>query len=86
MMTSRPQMRPAFVHVVREAFEWADAEVRDALSGPLESLRRIFGDRVRETSLRELCGDDRAADPLTVAHDLSRAPGHGNDELPRALA
>jgi amidase len=56
---------PSKIHVVREAFEWADAEVRDALIASLESLRQLFGDRVRETSLQELCGDERAADPAT---------------------
>ncbi len=53
------------IHLVREAFEWIDIEVRDALRGALESLRNTFDNRVRESTLAELCGDDRAANPTT---------------------
>ena len=49
------------VHLVREAFALADADVRQALQGPIEQLRQLGAD-VRETSLGELCGDARAAD------------------------
>src|SRR3954468_5843163 len=48
--------------LVREAFDLADAAVRDALDAPTKKLRDVFGDRVRECSLSELCGDERAAD------------------------
>lgn len=50
------------IHLVKEAFELADPEVRDALGGPVEHLRQIYGARVRETSLGQLCGNERAAD------------------------
>jgi amidase len=50
--------KPATIHLIREAFAVADADVQDALSEPLHRLREIFGGAVRETSLRELVGDD----------------------------
>jgi amidase len=53
------------IHLVREAFELADAEVRAALSPAVDRVREVFGRRVRETSLAEICNDDRAADPTT---------------------
>lgn len=46
------------IHLIREAFAVADADVQDALTEPLRRLREIFGGAVRETSLRELVGDD----------------------------
>lgn len=52
-------------HLVREAFEIADAEVRAAFSSAIKCLRDTFDGRVRETSLAELCGDPRAADLST---------------------
>ena len=42
------------VHLVKEAFATADLEVVEALSAPIEQLRRIFGDKVKETTLREI--------------------------------
>ena len=56
---------PSKIHIVREAFELADAETRQALSGAIAGLRDTFGDCVRETSLSELCRDERAADLST---------------------
>jgi amidase len=53
---------PAVVHVVPEAFTLSDADVREALQSAVERLRAVFGERVRETSLGEFCGDLRAAD------------------------
>ena len=50
--------KPATIHLIREAFAVADADVQDALSESLRRLREIFGDAVRETSLREVVGDD----------------------------
>jgi len=50
--------KPATIHLIREAFAVADADVQDALSESLRRLREIFGGAVRETSLRELIGDD----------------------------
>jgi len=53
------------IHLVREAFQLADEEVREALSAAIEQLRKQFPGRVRDTSLAELCSDDRAVDPMT---------------------
>jgi amidase len=60
----RPSSSPV-IHLVKEAFELADPEVRAALDPAVEGVRQSFGDRVRETSLAELCGDKRAADSTT---------------------
>jgi amidase len=59
------QKSPPTIHLVREAFGLAGEDVRTALAGAIESLRSKFGDRVRETSLADLCGDARAADTMT---------------------
>ena len=56
---------PRTIHLVREAFDLADADVRQALSGAIDCLRDMPGSRVRETSLGELCRDQRAADLAT---------------------
>jgi amidase len=53
------------IHIVGEAFQWADKEVRDALSSVIDRLRSERPGCVRETSLAELCVDDRASDPMT---------------------
>jgi amidase len=49
--------RVARVHLVTEAFALCEPEARRALSGPLDALRRLFGDRIRETSLHEFDGE-----------------------------
>ena len=50
--------KPAAIHLIREAFALADADIQQALSEPLRRLREVFGDAVRESSLQELVGDD----------------------------
>jgi amidase len=50
--------KPTTIHLIREAFALADADVQEALSEPLRRLREIFGGVVRESSLQELVGDD----------------------------
>jgi amidase len=50
--------KPATIHLIREAFALADADVQGALSEPKRRLREIFGDIVRESSLQELVADD----------------------------
>ena len=50
--------KPATIHLIREAFDLADADVQEALSEPLQRLREIFGGAVRESSLQELVADD----------------------------
>ena len=76
-MESRPAQsqtvptRPRAVHLLAEAFALANAEVCDALAPAVASLRELWGDRVRETSLAELCHDTEAAD-LANWHDCYR--------------
>jgi amidase len=50
--------KPTNIHLIREAFALADADVQEALSEPVRQLRDIFGSAVRESSLQELVGDD----------------------------
>jgi len=45
-------VEPAAVHLIKEAWEIADPEVREALAPALARLRRLWGARVRETSMR----------------------------------
>jgi len=52
-----PKKQPT-IHLIREAFALADADVQEALSEPLRRIRQIFGGAVRESSLRELVADD----------------------------
>lgn len=54
-MSSR---EPTTIHLVREAFDLADADIQQSLSQPLQRLRETFGDVVRESSLQELVGDN----------------------------
>ncbi len=56
---------PRTLHLVREAFEMTDPHIRQVLDGPIEHIRSVFGGRVCETSLGDLCGDVRAADLAT---------------------
>ena len=49
----------------REPLALCDADVRQALEGPLDRVREIFPDAVRETSLQRLLGDTQAADLST---------------------
>lgn len=49
---------PETVHVLHDAFESADPEVREALDRPLRELRERFGAKVRETTLGDLAGGD----------------------------
>lgn len=50
--------KPTTIHLIREAFVLADADVQESLSEPLQRLREIFGGAVRESSLQELVSDD----------------------------
>jgi amidase len=50
--------KPTTIHLIRDAFAIADADVQEALSEPLRRLREILGDVVRESSLQELLGDN----------------------------
>jgi amidase len=56
------------VHILRETLALCDPEVRQALAEPLRVLRECFGDKVKETALREIDGE--AADTgLTSWYD-----------------
>jgi amidase len=50
--------KPATIHLIRDAFDLADADVQQSLSEPLHRLREIFGAAMRESSLQELVSDD----------------------------
>ncbi|MFO0845673.1 MAG: amidase [Gemmataceae bacterium] len=52
---------PGPIYLVREAFDLADAEVRQALEGAVRRLREGFGPRVREVSLGEVGGEANLA-------------------------
>jgi amidase len=56
-----PPVEVGTIHLVHEAFDVADVAVRKGLEPTLKNLRNVFGERVRESSLGELCGDERAA-------------------------
>src|SRR5882724_4229982 len=49
---------PETIHLIREAFALADADVQEALSEPVRRLRETFGGAVPESSLQELVADD----------------------------
>jgi amidase len=44
------------VHLVTEAFALCEPDALRALDAPLEALRRLFGDRLQETSIHEIDG------------------------------
>jgi len=46
--------QPAAIHFLREAFDVCDPEVAAALQNPLRILQERFGNRVRNTSIREI--------------------------------
>jgi amidase len=50
--------KPATIHLIRDAFAVADADVQGALSEPLRRLGEIFGGAVREASLQQVLNDD----------------------------
>src|SRR5207244_11745158 len=50
---------PVTIHVIQEAFELADPDVQQGLLESVRSVRNLFGERVRETSLRDLAADDK---------------------------
>jgi amidase len=48
-----------------DALNLSDVDVKHALASAIDSMRRLFGERVRTTSLAELCGNDEAGDLQT---------------------
>src|SRR5262249_58848889 len=59
--------QPGAIFVIRDAFDLADAEVQQALAGPVAMLRHRFGARLRELWLRDVDGDDTGANFPTWA-------------------
>ncbi len=57
-----PAATPATIRLVTEAFDTADADVRDALRPAVEFVERVFETRIARASLAELCGDVSAMD------------------------
>ncbi|MFZ5449396.1 MAG: amidase [Thermodesulfobacteriota bacterium] len=49
------------IHVLQEALDLCDLEVRQALAEPFWILRELFKDMVKETSIREIDGEPREA-------------------------
>jgi amidase len=56
---------PRIIHFLTDAFDISDVDVKHALEPAIESIRRLFGERVHSTSLAELCGCAEAADLTT---------------------
>jgi len=50
---------PVTIHVIQEAFELADPDVQQGLLESVRCVRTLFGERVREISLRDLAADDK---------------------------
>jgi amidase len=50
------------IHLLIDAFDLSDADVKHALEPAINSIRQLFGDKVRDTSLTELCGNGEVAD------------------------
>lgn len=50
--------KPATIHLIREAFAIADADVQGALSEPMRRLRETFGGAMLESSLKDLVADE----------------------------
>jgi amidase len=46
------------IHLVSEAWDLIDTEVKEGLAGALQLLRSLFPGKLRETSMREIDGED----------------------------
>jgi amidase len=57
---SQSANKPETIHVIQEAFILADPDVQQALSDPVCRLRDLFGEGVRQTSLRDLAADGKS--------------------------
>lgn len=56
------QNEASTLHVIPEAFSICDPEVRNALQPHVETLRKLFGNRMCETSIRELDSETDSTD------------------------
>jgi amidase len=52
-----PDEEPATIHYLQEAFSIVDSDVRQALEVPVRRLRSLFGRRLRDSSVREIGGE-----------------------------
>src|SRR5215216_4472862 len=59
--------KPGTIHLIRDAFALADADVQEAVSKPIRKLREMFGNAVRQSSLQELVADDAGHSFMTWA-------------------
>ncbi len=55
-----PASTPGTIHLIREAFALADANVQQALSEPVRRLREFFPQQAQECSLCEFAADESA--------------------------
>jgi len=58
---------PGKIHLIKDAFALADAQVQTALSQPVRHLRDFFGERVHEVPLSDLTADDSESNFATWA-------------------
>jgi amidase len=65
------EARPSNIYLIRETFSISDDEVRQALQNPLRRLREIFGNRVREISIREIDQEPSSTD-MDTWNDIYR--------------
>jgi amidase len=54
--------KPAVIHLIKEAFEVADPQIAAAVLDCADTIKDVFGDCIRETSLREIDGEDSVQD------------------------
>jgi amidase len=63
-----PGEEPGTIHLIEEAFSIADTDVHQALEDPVRNLRSLFGERLRDTSVREI-HDESESTGLQAWHD-----------------
>lgn len=63
--------RPETVHLIPEAFQLCDPELRTVLEEPLEKLQKLFGKRLHSTSLR-LIDEEKNASELEFWREIYR--------------
>jgi amidase len=63
---------PGNIHVLKEALEIADEEVRAVVAAPVDRLRNLFSGKVRETSILAIDGgaSDRGLDPWLETYSI----------------
>lgn len=65
------KQEPQTVHLISEAFQLCDPDLRTALEGPLEKLQKLFGKRLCSTSLR-LIDEETNAPGLDLWREIYR--------------